>query len=215
VIYDVITIGGGLGGAALARAMALHGALVLVIEREVQFRDRVRGEALHPWGFAEARALGIEPLLRAAGGREVRWWRSRSRGDERLTARDLPATTPHGTGELTVDHAAMQELLLTSAAEAGACVRRGTVVVSLVPGDPPTVTVRDATGRQETLRARLVVAADGRASRARGWAGFASRHDPKRLVIAGALLAGMHLPTDGVQIARDPARAVGLVLPAG
>ena len=34
--YDIITVGGGLGGAALAKAMAEHGARVLVLEREAQ-----------------------------------------------------------------------------------------------------------------------------------------------------------------------------------
>jgi flavin-dependent dehydrogenase len=42
--YDIITVGGGLGGASLAKAMAEHGARVLVLEREQQFKDRVRGE---------------------------------------------------------------------------------------------------------------------------------------------------------------------------
>ena len=46
--YDIITVGGGLGGAALAKAMAEHGARVLVVERETQFKDRVRGELWHP-----------------------------------------------------------------------------------------------------------------------------------------------------------------------
>jgi flavin-dependent dehydrogenase len=31
--YDIITVGGGLGGAAAAKVMAEHGARVLVIER--------------------------------------------------------------------------------------------------------------------------------------------------------------------------------------
>ncbi len=57
--YDIITVGGGLGGSALAKAMAEHGARVLVVERERQFKDRVRGEAMHPWGVAEARALDV------------------------------------------------------------------------------------------------------------------------------------------------------------
>ncbi len=52
--YDLILVGGGLGGAALAFAMARHGARVLVVEREVTFRDRVRGEGVAPWGVAEA-----------------------------------------------------------------------------------------------------------------------------------------------------------------
>jgi flavin-dependent dehydrogenase len=46
--YDIISIGGGLGGASLAKAMAEHGARVLVLERERRFKDRVRGEACGP-----------------------------------------------------------------------------------------------------------------------------------------------------------------------
>ena len=53
--FDLVTVGGGVGGSALALSMAKHGAHVLVLERETQFRDRVRGEAVAPWGVAEAR----------------------------------------------------------------------------------------------------------------------------------------------------------------
>ena len=52
--WDLIVVGGGLAGASLARAMAAAGARVLVFERERRFRDRVRGEGMHPWGVAEA-----------------------------------------------------------------------------------------------------------------------------------------------------------------
>src|SRR5215475_11017260 len=61
--YDVITIGGGLAGAALAKRLAENGVRVLVLEREVAFRDRVRGEQMHCWGVAEARTLGLYQLL--------------------------------------------------------------------------------------------------------------------------------------------------------
>ena len=44
--YDIITIGGGLGGATLAKVMAERGARVLVLESETNFKDRVRGEAM-------------------------------------------------------------------------------------------------------------------------------------------------------------------------
>src|SRR5216117_2740321 len=37
--YDIITVGGGLGGSVLAKAMAEQGKRVLVLEREKQFRD--------------------------------------------------------------------------------------------------------------------------------------------------------------------------------
>jgi flavin-dependent dehydrogenase len=61
--YDVITVGGGLGGSALAKVLAEHGTRVLVVEREVQFKDRVRGEWMAPWGAAEAVKLGIYNVL--------------------------------------------------------------------------------------------------------------------------------------------------------
>ncbi|HVI83948.1 MAG TPA: NAD(P)-binding protein [bacterium] len=55
--YDVVTVGGGIGGAGFAKLMAARGAKVLVLERPTEFRHRVRGEVLMPWGVAEARSL--------------------------------------------------------------------------------------------------------------------------------------------------------------
>ena len=48
--YDLIVVGGGLGGSSLAASVAKHGARVLLLEREQQFKDRVRGECVMPWG---------------------------------------------------------------------------------------------------------------------------------------------------------------------
>jgi len=62
--YDVITVGGGLGGAALAKMLAENGLRVLVTEREVEFKDRIRGETMAPWGVAEAQNLGLYGRLR-------------------------------------------------------------------------------------------------------------------------------------------------------
>ena len=44
--YDLIVIGGGLAGAALAKPLAEAGLRVLILEREKVFKDRVRGEAM-------------------------------------------------------------------------------------------------------------------------------------------------------------------------
>ncbi len=56
--YDIITVGGGIGGATLAKVMAEAGCRVLVLERDTEFRDRVRGEVLVPWGF-----FGVEGFI--------------------------------------------------------------------------------------------------------------------------------------------------------
>src|SRR5438093_5351425 len=121
--FDIVTVGGGLGGAALARAMAERGARVLVLERERRFTDRVRGEALLPWGVAEARALGLDDVLRAAGAHELAWSDLYFAGMP-VAHRDLAATTPQGLTWITYYHPAMQEGVLAAAASAGADVRR-------------------------------------------------------------------------------------------
>ena len=51
--YDLIIIGGGLAGAALAMALAPAGCRILVIEQQATFRDRIRGEFLMPWEVAK------------------------------------------------------------------------------------------------------------------------------------------------------------------
>ena len=45
-LLDLVVVGGGLAGASLARPLAEQGARVLVLERDEQFRDRVRGEMM-------------------------------------------------------------------------------------------------------------------------------------------------------------------------
>jgi flavin-dependent dehydrogenase len=71
--YDIIAIGGGLAGASFAKVMAESGARTLVLERETRFRDRLRGEALFPWGAAELEKLGLRKPLLSAGAVENRW----------------------------------------------------------------------------------------------------------------------------------------------
>jgi menaquinone-9 beta-reductase len=43
-MFDVITIGGGLAGSTLAAALARAGYKVIVLEYEIHFNDRPRGE---------------------------------------------------------------------------------------------------------------------------------------------------------------------------
>jgi menaquinone-9 beta-reductase len=61
--YDIVAVGGGIAASSLVMAMAERGARVLVLERQRQFKDRVRGEAVVSWGVAEANELGICHLL--------------------------------------------------------------------------------------------------------------------------------------------------------
>lgn len=194
--YDLICIGGGIGGSALAKAIAQQGARVLVLEQEKEFKDRVRGESLM-WGVADAQALGILDLLRDTCGHVTPWW-DITLGPMALGPRDLAATTPGRAPYLTFYHPAMQQALFESAEAAGADVRREASVRGVTPGPSPVVLVEQR-GRTEEFSARLVVGADGRSSAIRKFAGFTTRHDPPALLLAGVLLEDIPLPRDDAQ----------------
>lgn len=121
--YDIITVGGGLAGATLAKAMAENGARVLVVERERQFKDRVRGEGTFPWGVAELQKLGVYELLLSTCARSIRW-EDMYIGGVHTEHRDLIATSLQRLPMLNWVHQEMEEVLIQAAQDAGAEVRR-------------------------------------------------------------------------------------------
>jgi menaquinone-9 beta-reductase len=213
--YDIITVGGGLGGAALGRSMAERGARVLVVERETTFKDRVRGEGMTPWGCGEARELGIYDLLTGSCGHEVPWWDNYI-GPMQIAHREMASTTPQGMPTLAFYHPEMQQTLLDAARTAGAEVRCGAKVTSLTPGKSPRLTVENVDGTREELSARLVVGADGRGSLVRKWAGFTEQKDKDRLLISGLVLENSSVPSDTVRLVNDLATGrAAIIFPQG
>ena len=212
--YDLITVGGGLGGAALAKSLAEKGARVLVIEREEKFKDRVRGEMLVPWGVAEAERLGIAGLLRAGCGHALPWVDFFA-GSHLMAHRDTVATTPHHQPGLTFYHPAMQEALLEAAEKAGAEVRRGASVKEVRPGATPAI-VTQRNGHTEEIRARMVVGADGRSSLACRSGSFQTKRDPDRMMLAGVLLENCAAAEDTGRIVIDSnSGSCAVVFPLG
>jgi len=202
--YDAIVVGGGLGGSALADQLARSGYDVLVLERETQFKDRVRGENMLPWGVAAARRLGILGDLIAAGGHPAPIWMFYAMGHAD-PPRDLTATTPGGDTMLNMFHPALQETLLKKAVAAGADVKRGATVLGIEAGEgkSPSVTFEHE-GTKQTLTARIVVGADGRASQTRAWGGFEVQRNPDFLTIAGTLLEGTNVPDNAAYLCMGP-----------
>ncbi|MBA2116426.1 FAD-dependent oxidoreductase [Bremerella alba] len=192
--YDIVTIGGGMGGATLAKVMAQHGARVLVLEKDRTFKDRVRGDAMAPWGSPEAKSLGIFQLLLDTCAQEVPWVEGYL-GKMKLERRHLPTTTRCQSSELAFHHPRMQEVLLQAASDAGATVLRGAVARDIQPDSQPVVTFM-LDGAAHTVKARIVVGADGRMSATRRLGGFEVLNDPAERILSGVLMDNMNVPQD-------------------
>jgi len=203
--HDVIIIGGGIAGSVLGKSLAEQAKRVLILEREKVFRDRVRGEYVHPWGVSEIRALGIFDLLKQTCGHVARYRINQVLDALPKYKRDMVETSPHKTGSMHFFHPEMQEELLKAASNSGADIRRGAVVIDAKPGPNPIVFIREGE-KEYTYKSRLIVGADGRTSLCRNWAGFTTQRDPGRLVIMGALLLGVNAPDDAVHYYINPMR---------
>jgi 2-polyprenyl-6-methoxyphenol hydroxylase-like FAD-dependent oxidoreductase len=183
VAYDLIVVGGGIAGASLAKRMAESGARVVVLERETEFRDRIRGECLVPWGVGEARQLGVADTLRSCSN-EMQWVQLSINGQIGMK-RDLFATTPQGAGMWGFYHPRAQEALLTAAATAGAEIRRGATVRRIVAGAKPKVEIAADDGNSAELEGRLVAYCAGRNPALRTELGFETRRGSIPLLLSG------------------------------
>jgi len=189
--HDVVIVGGGIGGGALALNLARAGVSVLVLERTLEYADVVRGEWIAPWGIPETRALGVYALYRANGGHHVTRHVSYDedvppRVAERAAV-DMTSMLPDNPGPLCIGHPTMCNVLNDAARAAGATVLRGVTNTSVVPGDPPTVTYR-YDGATRTVRPRLVVGADGRHGKTAEQIGVRLQQDPPHHRFSGMLI---------------------------
>lgn len=191
---DVVIVGGGIAGSAIAAALAPAGVDVLVIERQVEYRDRVRGEYLQPWGVAEARRLGVEQtLLDAGGGYTTRMANYGEDVDATVAAAvavPLDMLLPDVPGGLNVGHPQASEALSSLAAERGATSLRGVGDVEVEVGDAnasPLVRY-ELDGEVVDVPCRLVIGADGRQSTVRRNVGVGLEQVDSKAVLGGMLV---------------------------
>src|SRR5215469_15349124 len=201
--YDLVIIGGGLAGASLARAMAGSGTSVLVLEVAMEFKDRIWGDLLVPWGVAEAEDLDLLGMLEGAGAVKIPW-RDQYIGSEQTEHRDLTATTLTNSPLLAFYNPRLQDIVLNAAQAAGAEVRRGIIANSVLPGRHPRVEFFLPGGQEEEVDTRMVVVADGRNSRFRRLPGSKVQKETHTLCVAGALLASVPLPQDTYHVFMNP-----------
>lgn len=164
-MHDVIIIGGRCAGASLAVLLARAGLRPIVLERAVFPSDTMSGHFIHPAGVACLRRWGLGDLLSATG----------APAQQRISVDfgpvvlgGTPAPAPDGTTDgFAPRRHIFDTLLAEAAAAAGADFRFGTSFLEPIveAGWVTGVRVAGPGGREETLRARLVVGADGKRSR--------------------------------------------------
>src|SRR6266851_3800235 len=188
---ELVIVGGGIAGGALATVMARSGASVLVLERQLEYRDQVRGEILWPWGAQVARRLGIESVLLDAGALVVRWLDTYDEGAGGPTRDDVGAAVDGISGSINVTHPTACAALAEAAVAAGATVFFGVREIRVSPGKQPLVRWVSDNGEKQEARCELIVGADGRRSSVRSQALIPFEVDEPAHLMAGMLAEGV------------------------
>lgn len=195
---DVAIVGGGVAGSSLAAVLQRQGMICAVIEREAVFRDRVRGEGLHPWGYREAVHLGIDSIIHDAGGHELPFWQSyyeRAPIEPWRWDDDPENEYP----EFSLFHPRFQESAERAAQEAGAIViRPATAKQAVRTASGWHVIAERFNGNTIEVIADLLVGADGRTSVVQKWLGIETKTDPQHHRFGGMLVEGVELRDDSV-----------------
>jgi len=157
---DALIVGAGPAGLATAIALARRGCSALVIERRSAPLDKACGEGIMPPGVRALETLGVDlTALRAAPFAGVRFVEGTRAFEGRFAT---------GAG-LGVRRSALSEALLGAATRAGVETRFACELGSWEERDGAVV----ADTARGTVRARMLVGADGLASGVRARAGLA------------------------------------------
>ncbi len=197
---DIAIIGGGIAGTSFSVTMQRAGWTTAVVEREPVYKDRVRGEACHPWGVSELVELDLMPLVKASGGLELPVW-TRYVDQELESAFRWDEAFPGAQPEIGFSHHTLEETLIGAAGAAGARVFRPAraSIARQREGWLLQVAHGDAT---TDIRARFLVAADGKNSATRKLWGGETITDPPHHSMGGLLVDHIDLPIDSAFMGR-------------
>ena len=165
---DVLVVGGRCAGAPLAAWLARAGASVIVADRASFPSDTLSTHVFQGGAIASLSRLGALDAVLATGAPGVTRGRVRIETDQDLLEAEVPMPVPAPglPAMLCVRRVALDEVLHRTAADAGATMLDGWKVTDLVEEEGRIAGARlvRRDGDERTIRARVVVGADGRAS---------------------------------------------------
>jgi len=199
--YDVLIVGAGPAGSALATHLACAGVDTLLVDKARFPRDKVCGELMNPRAIRHLKALGCFGRIEALGYQKIRACAVYLDGESEMTG-PLPKVEGCVDYAHAVPRRVLDEILFRRAQEAGASTLEECSVRGFeVDGDAVAVEGR-LTGRQTLpLRARMIVGADGSESVVARIAGLAMRDD--RYVGIGIRSYGEGFPFEDAILAWD------------
>ena len=159
----VTILGAGVAGLAVARALALRGAAVTVLEQADAIREVGAGLQISPNGAAVLRGLGLQAKLDAASTRADAVQLIDGSTGEGVTRLDLARLRP-GHGYHFLHRADLIDLLLNGAQAAGVTLRLLSRAAEIDLSGPAPVVVLEGGERLETP---LLIGADGLHSKVR------------------------------------------------
>jgi 2-polyprenyl-6-methoxyphenol hydroxylase-like FAD-dependent oxidoreductase len=177
---DVVIVGAGPAGAALAYLLARRGTAVTLLERHTDFAREFRGEGLMPSGVDAFVQMGLGPALDALPQTRPRVLEF-YRGARRLFRIALEPEQIGSFGPRLVSQPAMLEMLVAEAARFPHFrFERGVTARDLLWAGERVVGVRVARRDGEgDDRGDLVIGTDGRGSLLRSRAGLDERRTPQ------------------------------------
>lgn len=189
---EVLIIGGSIAGCATARALALAGRRVLLVEKNVSpVSRRLAGEMMHPRGAQILARLGFLDAVREKGGQAIdgfACWESPDSEPLLLSYTEQPHQPTH-RGVALHHHELVGTLLQVARSTPGVTAVRGELQDLLWKGDRVVGARITQQDRETTVGAHLVVAADGRHSRTRARMGIAHHMQQPSMSIGAAVPA--------------------------
>ncbi len=187
---DVIVVGAGPAGSTAAISLARAGTRVLLVDKSPFPREKACGDALLPDAMALLERLGLLDVVERQG--------QRSRGVRIYSPRNH-AVDIEGRC-LCLPRKSFDALLVEAAVEAGAELRTHTEAVSFRSGRAGAeVTVR-WNGREDRLRAPLVILASGASAKTLARFGVEHRSSPSAVALRAYFRLNASVPQDLLQI---------------